>query len=288
MANRLLASHCACCGRDREKKFFSKSLTTDELFPYCDTCINTKYRQNLAVVGMEEAALWLVCAQLDIPYINEYVKIAKKPIDEQTGAGRKIDFFRSYYNTLRDSGVATNKAFWASDVMLDDLIEVKKDIDDKSEDADSKRAQRKLDWGEYGDEDYEYLESLFEQYTNDVIISSMAQELMYRDLCKANLRKRVADASGDITEISKAQANIKDLLKSLKIDDFASGSQSEVEKHIERMAWMIENTKPAECEDLEQYKDFSGFEKPFGDIMRCVKNLVVSSREYPDIPREEK
>mgnify|MGYP007038198454 FL=1 len=51
---------------------------------------------------------------------------------------------------------------------------------------------------------------------------------------------------------------------------------------------MIENTKPSECEDLEIYKDISGFEKTWNHILRSVKNLVSGSREYPDIPREER
>ena len=40
--------------------------------------------------------------------------------------------------------------------------------------------------------------------------------------------------------------------------------------------------------DLNIYKDVSGFEKTWGEILRCVKNLVAGSREYPDIPREER
>ena len=28
--------------------------------------------------------------------------------------------------------------------------------------------------------------------------------------------------------------------------------------------------------------------KTWGEILRCVKNLVAGSREYPDIPREER
>jgi CRISPR/Cas system CSM-associated protein Csm5 (group 7 of RAMP superfamily) len=110
----------------------------------------------------------------------------------------------------------------------------------------------------------------------------------YRDLCKAEYRKRKADESGDIGEIKQAQANLTDMLKLLKLNDFQSNQKSETEKMIERKIWMIENTKPAECEDLEIYKDVSGFETTWNHILRCVKNLVAGSREYPDVPREER
>ena len=53
------------------------------------------------------------------------------------------------------------------------------------------------------------------------------------------------------------------------------------------MAWTIENTKPAECRDLDKYKDFSNFNIKWNEIMRCVKNLVAGTREYPNIPKDE-
>lgn len=54
------------------------------------------------------------------------------------------------------------------------------------------------------------------------------------------------------------------------------------------MGWNIENTKPCECEDLNKYKDFSGFEPTWKDILRCCKNLVGGGREYPDLPSDQK
>ena len=77
-------------------------------------------------------------------------------------------------------------------------------------------------------------------------------------------------------------------MKVLKLDQFKENKQSDTEKFIERMAWNIENTKPCECEDLNKYKDFSGFEPTWKDILRCCKNLTSSSREYPDLPSDQK
>ena len=93
---------------------------------------------------------------------------------------------------------------------------------------------------------------------------------------------------GDIGEIKQAQANLTEMLKLLKLNDFQSNQKSETEKMIERKIWMIENTKPAECEDLDIYRDVSGFEETWNHILRCVKNLVAGSREYPDVPRDER
>ena len=106
-------------------------------------------------------------------------------------------------------------------------------------------------------------------------------------MAKAELRKRKTDESGDIQEIAKAQDSLNKQLALLKLNNFKDNKQSDTEKFIERMAWNIENTKPAECEDTQKYKDFSNFGINWEDIMRTVKNLVSGSREYPDIPRDE-
>ena len=110
----------------------------------------------------------------------------------------------------------------------------------------------------------------------------------YRDLAKAEWRKRKADESGEIQEIKNAQDILNKQLSLLKLNEFKNNKQSETEKFIERMAWTIENTKPAECEDLEKYKDFSNFLPTWKEILRCVRNLVAGTRDYPDIPPEER
>ena len=137
-------------------------------------------------------------------------------------------------------------------------------------------------------EAYEFLEKTFYEYTQDFQEMDANLTNRYRDLCKAEYRKRKADEKGDVAEIKQAQANLTDLLKLLKLNEFTSNQKSEMEKMIERKIWMIENTRPAECEDLQMYRDVSGFEKTWNEILRCVRNLVAGTREYPDIPKEER
>ena len=109
-----------------------------------------------------------------------------------------------------------------------------------------------------------------------------AKEMTYRNLCQANLRKFKDPTDKD------AGDEILKLMKVLKLDQFKENKQSDTEKFIERMAWNIENTKPCECEDLNKYKDFSGFEPTWNHIMRSLKNLCAGSKDYPDIPVDER
>ena len=148
---------------------------------------------------------------------------------------------------------------------------------------DAQRKQWDRVWGaQYkDDDDCEWLDEQFERYTMDILELEPAQETLYRDLCRALLER----FKGNMDKVVFDQ--IKTLMSMLKLDDFKDNKQSETEKFIERMAFTIENTKPAECEDLEKYKDFSGFGKTWDGLMRCLKNLVGGSRDYPQIPREE-
>ena len=142
-------------------------------------------------------------------------------------------------------------------------------------------------WGKFEPEDYEFLNFTFNEYTQELLEMDANLIRRYRDLAKAELRKRKADESGDMNEIKNAQSVLNNQLTLLKLNNFKDNKQSDTEKFIERMAWNIENTKPSECEDTEIYKDYSNFGVKWEDILRTVKNLVAGTREYPDIPKDE-
>ena len=106
----------------------------------------------------------------------------------------------------------------------------------------------------------------------------------YRDLCKAEWRKRKAEENGDNKETKDIQKEIVDLMKLLKIDNFQEDkSKDEIHKFLEYHIWEIENTRPAECEDLEKYRNFCGSQGLLESLMRPLRNLVAGTREYPNI-----
>lgn len=283
-------AHCSLCQRDRDKKYFSQSLIVpNALLNYCDTCVGTKYKQYRDITGNDEAALWLTCSVLELPVIKEILDVAKKPIDEKTGAGRKPDLFKAYYSALKGSGIKIS-GFWQSDIMLDDLINIRQandDVNESEEDEAEIRHQRELTWGKFNDEEYELLEEIYNEYTTDILAMEVGQIRRFRDLCKAELRKMKADESGDKADIESAQKSIKELMAMLKIDKFEDNTKSDTDRFIDRLIWKIEETEPAEEEDREKYRDIAGFEVAFGNIMRSMRNLLTGSRDYKAIPKEE-
>lgn len=280
---------CGCCQTAKAFAQFHKSpLSSGQFLPICKLCCKDKLKAYIEITGSESAAFWLVLSELGVPFIKEVWD--KFQVFKAT-APASTDLIMAYLRTLSESGIKVD-GFWQSDVMLDMLMDSVVDRDVEREELDLDE-QQKI-WGKFMSdgkldvEAYQFLNETFEDYTKELYDIDANLEKRYRDLAKAELRKRQADEAGDIQEIAKAQDNLKKILDMLKLSDFQNSKQTAVEKHIERLAWTIENVKPAECEDLEKYKDFSNFGDTWKDIMRCVQNLVCGTREYPEIPKGER
>lgn len=268
--------------------------------PYCKTCCLKRLKMYTRYTGSQEGALWVLLAEMGIPFIKRIWERTYKFVEGYGKAGRKPDIFLTYLDYMNQDAMEIT-GLWQSDVMLTafmkkpDIMEKKKDEEEEEDPYVSMKLdlnEQKLIWGEYRADNgkldmnaYEFLNRNFESYTHD--IPEMDTNLInrYRDLCKAEWRLRKANESGDGNEISKAQDALTKQLTLLKLNDFTSSRKTDTEKMIERKIWIIENTKPAECEDLEIYKDFSGFQKPFEEIKRCLQNLCAGTREYPKIPK---
>lgn len=279
---------CPCCQTPKTISFFYTGLgiQNGKTLPYCRECCRDKLAKYSAILG-EDAGAWVLMAEVGVPYLKEKWKDAPSKAREISLKSRAdYDPFGVYLKMLKESEVIY-QGFWDSDIMLDELRGTKKKVYEKVIDDVEDYDTMKRKWGTYDDiEAYEFLEDTFNEYTKDIIEMDANLENRYKDLCLAEYSKRKAQEGGDIAEISKAQDNVAKLLKLLKLDDFKENKQSDIEKMIERMAWTIENVRPAECADLDKYKDISGFEPTWENIMRAVKNLIGGTKEYPEIKRD--
>ena len=284
--NRMTEKYCPQCESSKPFNSFHPHIVIGQKYmPWCKTCTGAKLREYIKKTGSDGAGLWCLLAECGIPFLRDVWNSTQKIISEGTGAGRKPDLFLTYVRTLKEFGIMV-EGFWQSDVMLDEFIEVNGEGKEEQEEILDLKEQERI-WGKFEADDYEFLNFTFNEYTQELLEMDANLIRRYRDLAKAELRKRKADESGDIGEITKAQDSLNKQLALLKLNNFKDNKQSDTEKFIERMAWNIENTKPAECEDTEKYRDFSNFGIKWEDIMRTVKNLVAGSREYPDVPRDE-
>ena len=273
---------CPICGKIKQKSQFNLNPipSKNEYLYFCKTCTNAKLKEYLELLGNEGAALWCLCMELGVPFMNEPWTATYDDILAKNGSRNiflyyleKLGEMETKPTGLYDSDMMLSDFFSTSHIMTTDL-----------------RKQRAMDWGHYTDDEYDFLEAKMDEYTGQFNSMKPSQINRYRDLCKAELRKRKLEEDPDVQskDISSVSKEIMELMKLLKIDDFQSDTMSDIDKHIERKIWMIENTKPAECEDLEKYRDISGFDKAYKHIMRCMQNLIAGTREYPDVPKDEK
>lgn len=279
---------CGCCQVAKTPNQFHKSpMSSGQFLPICKMCCKEKLKTYTEITGSESAAFWLVLAELGVPFI-------KKAWDNfqsfKATATANTDLIMAYLRTLSEMEIRID-GFWQSDVMLDMLMDSLVDRENDREELDLVE-QQKI-WGKFVSEGkldieaYQFLNETFEDYTKDLLDMDTNLEKRYRDLAKAELRKRQADETGDIQEIAKAQDNLKKILDMLNLSSFRKEEKDDRKQFIDRIAWMIEETEPAEEEDEEKYRDIAGYEKIYDSFMRSMRNILTGDRNYPEIPKEE-
>lgn len=154
------------------------------------------------------------------------------------------------------------------------------------------QAQLQKEWGSFVFEDYVFLEDRYDSYCQDSNIRTTSQKARLRDLCKAELRKRKMEEDGESTtqEYAQNSKEILDLLRFLKLDEIPKDEnegRDPLEICFERQIFEYENFMPAELEDLNMYKDYSGFHSKWSAIKRAVQNLCAGTRDFPKLERNE-
>lgn len=293
---------CCFCHTPKQKSQFYKNVSKTDFNSgysiFCRPCCARMFKKYLTDTKSLGAAFWLLLAKIDLPFYYDLWKPVKDAYDlfmSDRKRGNDPDWFGMYLQALYDSEGYKTDGFYNSDTMIDVLYTLQindEDTEGLLRTKDFNLSSQQGLWGRYIDEQgrpdleaYEFLNKEYRQYTKDLGEINTNLENRYRDLCRCELRLRRANEKGDGQEISRAQESLSKQLSLLKLNDFQSNNVSEEEKFIERQIWMIENTKPAECEDLNKYKDYSKMTGEWEEIMRTTNNLVAGTREYPDLPK---
>lgn len=283
--NRTTEAYCCNCQSAKNfSTFHAHVIVGKKYLPFCKTCCNKKLRDYISVTKSEGAGLWCLLAELGIPFFKDVWENTQKIVFEATGAGRKPDLLLTYLRTFKEFGIVA-QGFWQSDMMLDDFVEIGENKEEDNKEVIDLNEQQRI-WGRFEIEDYDFLNFTFNEYTQNLLEMDANLIRRYRDLAKAELRKRKADESGDIQEIAKAQDNLKKMLDMLNLSDFKKGEVDERKQFVDRIAWMMEETEPAEEEDESKYRDIAGYEELYNDFMRSMRNTLTGDRRYPNIPPE--
>lgn len=289
--------YCIACYKVKPKIYFNESPIPEHTgyLPICRNCCNALYKKYNIELKSPEAAVWLILARMNIPFFYD---IYEASVQAAQGKATTpiISYCRQLGIAMKEKGLRFNGFEDSSNMLTDftfsDAVE--------SEKKRIKRVTQELKeqmeiWGKFVNdkneldkEAYDFLNKEFNEYTAELLEMDTNLSNRYRDLCRCEWRLRKANESGDGAEISKAQDALNKQLKLLNLDAFEANRKSEQEKFIDRIAWMIEETEPAEEEDLEKYRDIAGYESAFANIMRSLKNLLCGTRDFPEIPEDER
>lgn len=283
-------SHCIRCNRQYPIESFYKSDNPNHstgVIPYCKTCSKEIFIKYYSKNRDLRSSLWVTCSEMGMPFLekvyNHLLEKVQRAREEKT-----LSATYNYWGNFIASYMSLKKKTDRWDSFLKSDLNRSEELLDKDEEQIRKEKLNQfiLDWGDQEDEDYAFLEYKWDFYTEDINIAP-AQESLYRKLCLAELAFRKAkdkDLSG-----KEEQDSILKLMKALKIDNFVQKKEKTlVEQMIEAQIRQIEETTPAECVDLDKYKDFSDIESDwFKIIVSSVKNIITGSREYPLIPRRK-
>lgn len=152
----------------------------------------------------------------------------------------------------------------------------------------SQHAKDLKNWGEgYSPEEYKMLNEIYELYTCEIENVTPAMQFRYQDLSKLEMRRRQLGSNADPKESKTVADELKALYAMLGIGEFDKATKSDDEKFVDRITWMIENTTPAEVEDINAYCDISGFQEAWDEIMRCLSNAVGVTNEFPELKESQ-
>lgn len=280
---------CAVCGVERgEKSFYKIPFCVNQTFFICKSCVQKQIKKHIELLDNQCAAFWLTCAQLNVPFIQKVWEATEPAL---VNIKPSSDMFAIYLLHLTEFGKKFD-GFWQSDVMLDKILEMQTRTQPMP--SLNYKEQQKI-WGKFFDEKgnvdkeaYNFLNETYESYTKEVIAMDTNLENRYRDLSKCELRLRKANELGDGAEIGKAQDSLNKQLALLRMNEFKSSNKSDEQLAFEKRVAMIEYSKPAECEDLKKYLDMVGYEKDTAKLMRSLRNAIAETRNYPNVPKEER
>lgn len=254
---------------------------------YCKDCCEEIVQHYLKQTGTLETAMWFACAQIGVPFIrkayDEFEKRIQTFKDKSGKEDSEYNLFANYYTCLtkNESKVDNWNDFSATDVALGDIQSLR-----KSEEALKLEMQKyEFYWGKQDVEDYQFLEYLFERYTNNIEFVNNQQEDLYRDLCLARLQKRKIEDGTDTKgeSMSQVQERILKLMNKLKVDEFESNrAKTSSERALfEKIRLCDENNVKDIYKNPKKFADHNKLMKYEKDmVLRPLGNMLVGHRDF--------
>lgn len=255
---------------------------------YCKDCCEEITKYYLSKTEQLESAMWITCSVLGFPFIKKVYEDFEKRIQSFQSKSNKeykeYNLFANYYycfkNSIKPTGINWDD-FSDTDTQLNGIASAKK----SEELIKMKIEEYQLKWGYHEEvEDYQFLESNYDRYTQHVEDMRPQQEDLYRDLCLARLKKRKIDEGKDSTENTKEiQNRILQLMNKLNIDEFESNKPKTFAEQtlFAKIAQCDQNNVQDIYKEPTKYYDHNKLLKYEKDmVLRPLGNTLLGHRDF--------
>lgn len=275
VASQLKAGYCRHCNKFMEYDEFyvttNPYIDKNGKLSICKACLLEIFNDFYYTYQDYKKAFFSFCQNVDIIYDEKSVENAIRLLTEDPrGENIVTKYWRAVKNNIRGQSIRYK----------DSKVNATVQNSLEKTTADERRKQLKLIWGEFSDQDYEYLENTYNEYTSSFGISGPNERDGYRVLAILLLKQRETPANRDIIAAIKAQYEM------LGIDPKQLRKESK-EKGARTLGIEIatmEKTEPAEFyQDKKMYFDYDGLEKDIIELKRAQKNHLTGSRDFNNI-----
>lgn len=275
-----------CSGHKKSSDFFTSwsLFKGNSKVHYCKDC-SLKIYEYFLERGTMKSAIYYTCQVLDVAFIEEvYDKLLKKAEKERKEIHGNRNYIQIYMNELLK--YKTKIEVWNNFSCSDGKLEEGEERKSASEASSKEVAQFEMDWGKQDCvEDYTFLCTTFERYTQNVEFVNAQQEDLYRDLCRDRLLLRKINdgrlAGGE--DIDKVQKRIASTMSTLKVSDFESNKPKTASELslFERIRLCDENNVKDIYKEPTRYIDHNKYMKYEKDmVLRPLLKTLVGHREF--------
>lgn len=267
VASQLKANYCRHCNNLMEYKEFQPTtnpfIDKNGCLSICKKCLQKIFDELYHTYQDYNKAFYAFCQHADIMYdevcVNEALNYLK---DHPNGESLITKYWRAVRNNNREKPIRYRDS--KADIVVENAMDNK--IDDK------RRKELKLIWGDFKDQDYNYLEQTYNEYTEVFGASGPNERDGYRVLAMLLLKQRETPANKDIIAAIKAQYEMLGIdPKQIRKENKEQGAMT-----LGLSISQMEQTDPADYfDDPEKYVDHSGIDKDLKSIIRATKNFLI-------------
>ena len=238
----------------------------------CIGCIQKIYERYLVTYQEPLKSMYCLCQDIDWAYDEDCVNKTLEYMKQNPNT--KYSFIAKYKNAISTKLSSDSLRFKDSKIQTAYDNRLKETIPDH-------KADRLIVWGQYSDLDYEYLESVYNEYVNCYGANSPAERDNFRILAILRLNMRNNPTNKDCSTALNAQYKACGITpEQIEKKRFEKGART---FGVDILTFEMEDPIayiPQWEKASNRYKDYDGLDQDMRDNKRSAKNYFTQSSDF--------